>query len=70
MKQGDILFEFESEKSAMEFEAPANGVLIRQRMTLSLSFDHRLADGATAAKFLQRIKHLVERPFALLVGVS
>lgn len=37
----------------------------RLTMTLSLSFDHRAVDGAPAAKFLQRIKELVEEPFAL-----
>jgi pyruvate dehydrogenase E2 component (dihydrolipoamide acetyltransferase) len=31
-------------------------------LTLSLTFDHRVVDGAPAARFLQRIKHLVERP--------
>jgi pyruvate dehydrogenase E2 component (dihydrolipoamide acetyltransferase) len=44
-----------------------NEVVIRQMMTLSLSFDHRAIDGAPAAKFLQRIKQLVERPFALML---
>ncbi len=42
-------------------------VVVRQMMTLSLSFDHRVVDGAPASKFLQRIKSLIERPFALLV---
>jgi len=37
----------------------------RLTMTLSLSFDHRAVDGAPAAKFLQRIKELVEEPFTL-----
>jgi pyruvate dehydrogenase E2 component (dihydrolipoamide acetyltransferase) len=36
-------------------------------MTLSLSFDHRLVDGGPAARFLQRIKQLIERPFALMI---
>ncbi len=40
-------------------------VVARQMMTLSLSFDHRLIDGAPAARFLQRVKQLIERPFAL-----
>lgn len=44
-----------------------NEVVIRQMMTLSLSFDHRIVDGGPAARFLQRIKHLIERPFALLL---
>ncbi len=42
-------------------------VAIRQMMTLSLTFDHRVVDGAPAARFLQRLKTLIERPFALLV---
>jgi pyruvate dehydrogenase E2 component (dihydrolipoamide acetyltransferase) len=37
-------------------------VAVRRMLTLSLTFDHRLVDGAPAARFLQRIKHLVERP--------
>ncbi len=40
-------------------------IVVRQMMTLSLSFDHRVADGAPVAKFLQRVKQLIERPFAL-----
>lgn len=32
----------------------------RKIMTLSLTFDHRLVDGAPAAKFLQNIKGLIE----------
>jgi pyruvate dehydrogenase E2 component (dihydrolipoamide acetyltransferase) len=44
-----------------------NNIVIRQMMSLSLSFDHRLVDGGPAARFLQRIKQLIERPFALLV---
>ena len=43
-------------------------IVARQMMTLSLSFDHRVVDGAPAAKFLQRVKQLIERPFALLVA--
>ena len=41
-------------------------VVVRQMMTLSLTFDHRLVDGAPAARFLQRIKGLVENPYLLL----
>jgi pyruvate dehydrogenase E2 component (dihydrolipoamide acetyltransferase) len=41
-------------------------VCIRTTMALSLSFDHRLVDGAPAARFLQRIKTLVEQPHLLL----
>jgi pyruvate dehydrogenase E2 component (dihydrolipoamide acetyltransferase) len=41
-------------------------VVVRQMVTLSLAFDHRLVDGAPAARFLQRIKQLVEQPYLLL----
>ena len=41
-------------------------VVVRQMMTLSLVFDHRIIDGAPAARFLQRVKHLVENPYLLL----
>jgi pyruvate dehydrogenase E2 component (dihydrolipoamide acetyltransferase) len=41
-------------------------IVARQMMTLSLAFDHRLVDGAPAARFLQRIKRLVENPYLLL----
>lgn len=37
-------------------------VAVRRMLTLSLTFDHRLVDGAPAARFLQAVKHLVERP--------
>jgi len=40
---------------------------IRTMLALSLTFDHRLVDGAPAARFLQRIKHLIERPYLWLV---
>lgn len=43
-----------------------NGQLVlREMMALSLSFDHRLVDGAPAARFLQRIKTLIERCFLM-----
>jgi pyruvate dehydrogenase E2 component (dihydrolipoamide acetyltransferase) len=44
----------------------AGRIVGRQMMTLSLSFDHRLVDGAPAARFLQQIKELVEAPHAFL----
>ena len=40
--------------------------VIRQMWTLSLVFDHRLVDGAPAARFLQKIKQMVENPYLLL----
>jgi pyruvate dehydrogenase E2 component (dihydrolipoamide acetyltransferase) len=40
---------------------------VRPVMTLSLTFDHRVADGAPAAQFLQRVKHVLEHPYLLLL---
>ncbi len=48
---------------------PYNGSpQIRQMLTLSLVFDHRLVDGAPAARFLQHIKHVIEEPYLLIAG--
>jgi len=43
-------------------------IVVRQMWTLSLVFDHRLVDGAPAARFLQYIKQLIEEPYLLLAG--
>jgi pyruvate dehydrogenase E2 component (dihydrolipoamide acetyltransferase) len=48
-------------------DAEAGRVAIRQMVFLSLTFDHRLVDGAPAARFLQRIKQYVEQPYLWLV---
>jgi pyruvate dehydrogenase E2 component (dihydrolipoamide acetyltransferase) len=40
----------------------AGGIHVRSMMTLSLVFDHRLLDGAPAAKFLAKVKALLEDP--------
>ncbi len=49
-------------------ESAASRVVIRGMMFLSLTFDHRLVDGAPAARFLQRIKQFVEKPYLWLAG--
>jgi pyruvate dehydrogenase E2 component (dihydrolipoamide acetyltransferase) len=38
------------------------GIAVRSMMTMSLSADHRVVDGAIAARFLQEVKRLLERP--------
>jgi len=38
-----------------------------RRMRMTLSTDHRVADGATAARFLEAVRHLLEHPMLLLV---
>jgi pyruvate dehydrogenase E2 component (dihydrolipoamide acetyltransferase) len=47
--------------------AVGDRVEIRSTMVLSLTFDHRVVDGAPAAKFLQRIKHILEHPYVVLL---
>ncbi|MGD0006617.1 MAG: 2-oxo acid dehydrogenase subunit E2 [Anaerolineaceae bacterium] len=46
--------------------ASDGAIVVRKMLTLSLVFDHRLVDGAPAARFLQHIKRLVEEPYLLL----
>ena len=41
-------------------------IVVRQQMWLSLTFDHRLVDGAPAARFLQGIMRYIEAPYLLL----
>lgn len=41
-------------------------MVIRQMVTLSLVFDHRLVDGAPAARFLQHVKQFIEEPYLWL----
>lgn len=42
-------------------------IVVRSMMNLCLSFDHRIVDGAPAAKFLQDLKNLLESPVLLLI---
>ena len=42
-------------------------VEVRPVMVLSLTFDHRVVDGVPAAQFLQRVKHVLEHPYLLLL---
>jgi pyruvate dehydrogenase E2 component (dihydrolipoamide acetyltransferase) len=51
-------------------EKPAvmNGqIVVRHRMRLTGSFDHRIIDGAMGAKFLQEVKRILENPVQLLL---
>jgi pyruvate dehydrogenase E2 component (dihydrolipoamide acetyltransferase) len=41
-------------------------IVIRQRMNITLSGDHRVMDGATGAKFIQEIKRLLQNPLSLI----
>jgi pyruvate dehydrogenase E2 component (dihydrolipoamide acetyltransferase) len=43
-----------------------NGAVVPgRRMKVTLSSDHRVIDGASAAKFLQTFKEILENPLAL-----
>ena len=37
-----------------------DGIAIRPMAYLSLSFDHRMIDGAMADQFMQKVKHIIE----------
>jgi pyruvate dehydrogenase E2 component (dihydrolipoamide acetyltransferase) len=43
-----------------------DSVIKRQATTLSLTFDHRVTDGAPAARFLERVAELLGRPYLLM----
>ncbi len=42
-------------------------IVVRSMMNLSMSFDHRVADGATAVAFTNRFVSLIEHPTTLLL---
>jgi pyruvate dehydrogenase E2 component (dihydrolipoamide acetyltransferase) len=41
-------------------------VVLRRRMRITMSCDHRVIDGATGAQFLQTLKGMLENPLALV----
>lgn len=43
-------------------------IVVQHRMTLSLTFDHRILDGAPAAKFLGTLTDLLENPAPALIA--
>ncbi|MFO7898103.1 MAG: dihydrolipoamide acetyltransferase family protein [Planctomycetota bacterium] len=44
------------------------GIQVRRLMTMTLSVDHRLVDGAVAAQFLETVRDLLESPTPLAKG--
>ena len=79
---GDRLTQLEQEEKQLYNERLAIGriadrpvvvdksVEVRPIMTLSLTYDHRVLDGAPAAKLLQRIQFYLENPALLLLSAA
>jgi pyruvate dehydrogenase E2 component (dihydrolipoamide acetyltransferase) len=44
-----------------------DAIAVRSMLTLSLTFDHRVVDGAPAAQFLQTVSQYIQNPYLLLV---
>jgi pyruvate dehydrogenase E2 component (dihydrolipoamide acetyltransferase) len=54
--------------SIIEKPVVKNGqIVVGHTMKVTLSSDHRIIDGAVAARFLQDLKILIERPLALVL---
>jgi pyruvate dehydrogenase E2 component (dihydrolipoamide acetyltransferase) len=45
-------------------------VVVRTILPLTLSFDHRVLDGADAARFMNHVKRLMEDPLLMLLGAA
>ena len=45
-------------------------IVIRDMLTLSLSFDHRVIDGAASVRFMNHVKRLVENPELLMLELK
>ena len=43
-------------------------VTVRKMMNLSSSFDHRIVDGYDAARFIQRLKRVLEQPALIFMN--
>ena len=41
--------------------------VVRRRLRLTMSCDHRVIDGATGAVFLRTLKQMLENPLAMLL---
>ena len=45
-------------------------VVVRTMMPLTLSFDHRVLDGADSGRFINHVKELLEDPLRMLVDMA
>lgn len=51
-------------------EKPAvykGNIQIRSMLSLSLTFNHQVIDGAQAAEFLKKVKKYIEKPYGILL---
>jgi pyruvate dehydrogenase E2 component (dihydrolipoamide acetyltransferase) len=62
--QGAILMVNEIYKAPVVIE---DKIEIRSQMEISIAVDHRIIDGADAAKYLMRLKEMIENPELLLI---
>ena len=46
--------------------AESGQVVVRKRMRVTMSCDHRVIDGATGARFLQTVRRMLENPLAMV----
>ena len=44
-----------------------NELVVRRRLRITMSCDHRVIDGATGAAFLKTLKQMLENPLAMLL---
>jgi pyruvate dehydrogenase E2 component (dihydrolipoamide acetyltransferase) len=63
--QGAILMVGETYKDTVVDEN--DNISVQRLMQISIGVDHRIIDGAVAAKYLQRLKVVLESPELLLI---
>lgn len=64
---GAILAVSSARRKVVPVDGADDELEIRWRMNITASFDHRVVDGATGAKFVNAVRELLENPTRLLV---
>lgn len=65
--QACILAVGSTEDTLIPDEDSSTGYRVAKMMSVTLSCDHRVVDGAVGAQWLQHFKHLLERPHLMLL---